>query len=385
MTLIIRHKIELILNNSMKRYFDQCFGYSRYAWNKLLAAKNENKLLLLNDLLKQFKKDREKWEYAMPSYIPTYEMQNLKQTLKRYHKANFKTKKKEQFSFYADNSRFLKGSFETMVGKHMKFALTLGAKCRIRPQDRWMKLTEIPYRYGEKDVRILSVTIMKEIDRYYGSFCIEIPGRGLTTGTGFVGIDPGVHSVMTLSEGTVYILPKKLKKLDQRAKHYQKRMSKKYVLRAKEQSKRYKNAKIKHQKTLRHKNRIKQDFLHQATTTIVRENQLIAWEDCKPKRLMKNHKLARSIGESCWFTTKQMLQQKCEMHGAEFILVDPLKAATQTCSICGHRFTGDEKLDLSQRTYVCPHCGFEEDRDVNAAMNIIKFALQTLAGAQPSE
>ena len=287
MTLIIRHKIELILNNSMKRYFDQCFGYSRYMWNELLAAKTVNPTKSLNDLLKELKKTRESWEFTMPSYIPTYEMNTLKRTLKQHHKANFKSKKDKQFSFYADNSRFLKGSFVTMVGKHMRFGLSLGAECRVRPQDRWMKLTEIPYRYGEADVRILSVTIIKEIDRYYASFCIEIPGRNLTTGTSFVGIDPGVHSVMTLSDGTVYILPKKLEKLDQRAKHYQKKMSKKYVKNAKTKSERYNKAKVKRQKTLRRKDRIKKDFLHKATTEIVRENQLIAWEDCKPKQLMK--------------------------------------------------------------------------------------------------
>ena len=190
---------------------------------------------------------------------------------------------------------------------------------------------------------------------------------------------------MTLSEGTKYNLPNSLKKLEKRAIYYQKKMNKKYVKNAKEQSKRYQKAKLKHQKTLRRKNRIKRDFLQKITTQIVRENSIIAWEDCKSKRLMKNHHLSRAIGESCWYTAKMMLQSKCLMHHAQFILVDPRNASTQTCAICGHRLTGDEKLSLGDRIYICPHCGFEEDRDVNAAMNIIKFALQTLAGAQPSE
>ena len=82
MTLIIRHKIELILNNSMKRYFDQCFGYSRYSWNMLLGMHNNDKTTSLNAQLKQFKADRKKWEYEMPAYIPTYEMRNLKVHIK---------------------------------------------------------------------------------------------------------------------------------------------------------------------------------------------------------------------------------------------------------------------------------------------------------------
>ena len=382
--MIIRHKIELILNNSMKHYFNQCFGYSRYAWNKLLDMHNKDYKITLNEQLKQFKSKREAWEFTMPAYIPTYEMRILKQALHRHHKANFKSKKQTKDTFYADNTRFLKNSFE-LKGKHMLFGLVLGKKCRIRKQDRMMKLTEIPYRYGEKDVRILSVTIMKEIDRYYASFCIEVPNRGSTTGTNEIGIDPGVHSVMTLSDGTKYVLPKILSKLEKRALYYQRKMSKRYVKNAKKQSKRYLKAKNKHQKTLRSKNQIKQNFMHQATTEIVRKNNYIAWEDCKPKRLMKNHKLARAIGESCWFTLKTMLKQKCEMHGAKFILVDPLKASTQTCFNCGNRLVDEDKLKLNDRIYVCPVCGFIEDRDVNAANNILKFSKQMLAGAQPSE
>ena len=385
MTLIVRHKIELILNNSMKRYFDQCFGYSRYAWNKLLGLHNETHSVSLNEQLKQFKAEREDWEYAMPSYIPTFEMRNLKATLKRKtHKANFKSKKNPKKSFYADNSRFLKGSF-SFIGKHMKFGIVLGKKCRIRKQDRWMKLTEVPAFYGEPGFYIMSATILKEVDRYYVSFCIQIDDIGQTKGTGEVGIDPGVHSVITLSDGTKYVLPKSLKKLDQRAKYYQKRMSKRYVRNAKTQSKRYMKAKAKHQKALRRKNQIKRDFLQKATTEIVKKNNFVAWEDCKASRLMKNHKLARSIGESCWCMIKTMLEQKCKMHRAKFVSVEPQKASTQTCSHCGNRLVGNDKLNLSDRVYRCPICGYIENRDVNAAKNILKFSKQTLAGAQPSE
>ena len=321
----------------------------------------------------------------MPSYIPTYEMRTLRSTLSSHHKANFKSKKDEKYSFYVPNDRFLKGSFDTWVGKHMRFAIKMGEKCRIRKQDRWMKLTEVPFCYGDPDFKIMSATIVKEIDQYYVSFCIQLDDRGHTTGEGLVGIDPGVHSIMTLSDGTKYIMPKTIEKLDKRAKYYQRKMSKKYVKKAKEQSERYKKAKVKRQKTLRYKNRIKIDFLQKATTEIVRNNKLIAWEDCKPKRLMKNYKLARAIGESCWFKAKTLLQQKCDMHKAKFKTVNPLNAATQTCSNCGNRLIKENKLTLSERTYACPVCGFTEDRDVNAAKNILKFALQTLAGAQPSE
>ena len=169
--MIIRHKIELILNNSMKRYFDQCFGYSRYMWNTLLGMHNENHTKSLNEQLTEQKRNRKKWEYAMPSYIPTFEMRNLKKTLKAKHtkhKANFKSKKHTKLSFYVPNDRIMSDSFRPVGnGKRMTFGIYVGAKCRVRKQDRWMKLTENPAFFGEDDFKIVSATILKEVDRQF--------------------------------------------------------------------------------------------------------------------------------------------------------------------------------------------------------------------------
>ena len=77
-----------------------------------------------------------------------------------------------------------------------------------------------------------------------------------------------------------------------------------------------------------------------------------------------------------------MLYSKCELYGVRLELVNPLSAATQTCFNCDNRLTGSNKLSLKDSKYICPICGYIEDRDINAAKNILKFAQRLLAGAQ---
>ena len=373
----VRHKIKLILNDTLKKYFDRCFGYDRYCWNMMLLMKKLNpELRIEKEILTCFKKTRQDWEWELPSTIPTQVSRDLARTYKRYKgELNYKTKSNPKQSFYVRNDVFAEGSWER-IGKHMKLCIGFGKACKVPDEKRWMLLTEDPAYYGRSDYKLLSTTILKEYNEYYISFCIQINGREPTQGTGQVGIDPGVKKVMTLSDGTEYNFPKKkLERLETKAKFYQAQMSRREIKGKEAQSNRYLKAKHKHQVTLRKMNAIKRDWMHKVTTEIVRKNKFIAWENCKASVFMKNHHIAKSIAMSCWFTISQMLKYKCEHHGATFIPVDPRKGATQACSHCGHKFKGKDRIKLSERRYVCPECGLEMDRDLNAAKNILNFAL----------
>ena len=84
-------------------------------------------------------------------------------------------------------------------------------------------------------------------------------------------------------------------------------------------------------------------------------------------------RLKEYINQSAWGKIRRLLEEKCRKRKGKLSAVSPLKAATQTCSCCGYRRTGSEKLNLSERVFICPNCGFIEDRDINAAKNILKF------------
>jgi putative transposase len=103
---------------------------------------------------------------------------------------------------------------------------------------------------------------------------------------------------------------------------------------------------------------------------------LVAYEDLNVKGLVKNRRLAKSISDAGWSTFRQWLEYFGFKYGKITIAVPPHNTS-QNCSNCGEK----AKKSLSTRTHVCPHCGFVEDRDVNAAINILKLALCTAGHA----
>jgi putative transposase len=115
----------------------------------------------------------------------------------------------------------------------------------------------------------------------------------------------------------------------------------------------------------------RQNYLHQITTKLVKNYDLIAIEDLKAKNLVHNHKLAWAIASQAWGEIRRMLTYKCAWHGNELVIVNPYKTS-QICSHCGH---DDGKHELDVREWTCPHCGMSHDRDVNAAKNILNKAI----------
>ncbi|HXT91640.1 MAG TPA: RNA-guided endonuclease TnpB family protein, partial [Trebonia sp.] len=112
----------------------------------------------------------------------------------------------------------------------------------------------------------------------------------------------------------------------------------------------------------------RQDFLHRASTRLVRENDLIAVEDLNVAGMVRNWKLARVISDCGWGEFRRQLEYKCERYGRTLAVVDRWYPSSKTCSTCGHLLAS---LSLSTRHWACPSCGTRHDRDINAAKNIL--------------
>jgi len=394
----------------MKRYLDKCFGYRRRCWNRLLACylreKETNpKVKIDKELLKKVRQDglQADWEKEMPAFIWSEVQMTLAETIYRHGKANFKTKKKTKDSFIMDYSRIRDKKLGYFVkrGTHQYFRFTTGRYSGIDDDLKWIKIMEDIEYYPDDGDTLSEVSISKEAGIYMASFDIKL-GTPLkeTEGSGKVGIDPGVHNLMTLSDGTVMNFDiktkKKLAKLDKRARYYDKVMGRK---RNKNKdwktSKHYAKAKTKHQRVCLKIKDIRKDNLHKMTTQIVKTYKWVYWENVKSKNMVKNSKLAKAIYGASWGIIRIMLANKCKMHYANFITVPVTFAATQTCSSCGYRRPKEQKLTLKDRVFVCPICGHIEDRDINAAKRIAQYVpskkkdatcnAAMLAGAQPSE
>ena len=112
----------------------------------------------------------------------------------------------------------------------------------------------------------------------------------------------------------------------------------------------------------------RRDFLHRASTRLVRENDVIVIEDLNVSGMVRNRHLARAISDCGWGEFRRQLAYKCQRYGRQLVVIDRWYPSSKTCSACGHLLA---ELNLSTRTWRCPSCGARHDRDVNAAKNIL--------------
>jgi putative transposase len=121
----------------------------------------------------------------------------------------------------------------------------------------------------------------------------------------------------------------------------------------------------------------RRDFLHKASTRLVRENDVIAVEDLNVAGMVRNRRLARAISCTGWAAFRSMMEYKAQRHGRAVVAVDRWYPSSKTCSACGYLLTD---FSLSTRMWQCPSCGARHDRDVNAAKNILAAGLAAGTG-----
>jgi putative transposase len=223
--------------------------------------------------------------------------------------------------------------------------------------------------------QIKRVRILKRADGYYCQFAIQAERQMAHEPTGVqVGIDMGLKSFSTDSEGGAIENPRFLRKAETKLKRLHRRKDRKQ-----KGSKNRRKAIQRLAKGYLKVSRQRQDFACKQARTLIISHDMIAYEDLQIANLVKHHHLAKSISDAAWGQFLGWLRYYGHIANVPVVAASP-RFTTQDCSGCGERV----RKSLSTRTHACPRCGLVLDRDRNAALNILASALRTAGQAETS-
>ena len=223
--------------------------------------------------------------------------------------------------------------------------------------------------------QIKRVRILRRADGYYVQFLVQLDPRDtvepIPPSQKAVGVDVGIKYFLAESCGNIEPNPQFHRQGEQQLNRSNRRKSKKFR-KGKPQSKNYHKARrlyaIKHLKVSRQR----EEFVKRVALRLIKSNDLVAYEDLNVKGMVKNRRLSLSISDAGWSTFRQWLEYFGYKYGKVTVAVAPHNTS-QNCSNCGKKV----QKSLSTRTHVCPHCNYVEDRDINAAINILQKGLST--------
>ena len=259
-----------------------------------------------------------------------------------------------------------------------RFAYTTGVFGLIEGDPKALKLPRIgrvhcmenvTARVG--DARVLRMTVSQRAGRWFAALTVERDDNPMTKPPkgGAVGVDMGIKTLATLSDGTVIENPRCLAASEQRLKRAQKALSRKT-----RGSNRRAKARAKVARLHAHVANQRIDAMHKATTWLAETYSHISIEDLNAAGMVKNHHLAKAVSDAAFGEFRRQLEYKTARTGAALRVIDRWYPSSKTCSACG---AVKAKLSLSERVYRCDACGLSIDRDLNAAINIM------VAGSAP--
>lgn len=252
----------------------------------------------------------------------------------------------------------------------------LSERHRIKvPTLGWVRLKEKGYIPTSKDGFIIrSGTISCKSGRYYISVLVDIQKQDTEISNNFcIGIDLGLKNLAICSDGSTYHNINKtnnVRKVEKSLKREQRKLSRKVISIKKGEStqKNFVKQKLKVQKLYQRLDNIRTDYINKTISKIVKAKpSYIVIEDLNVRGMMRNRHLSKAVAQQKFFEFKTKLISKCKENNIELRVVDRFYPSSKTCHNCGHI---KKDLKLSDRVYRCSECGYVEDRDTNASLNL---------------
>ena len=344
------------------------FGCARFVYNHALERKNT--------------------EYTKGNKISCHELDaelpDLKQKLPWLSEVNAQSLQSSIRNLDVAFTRFFKKIAEapTFKKKFNRQSFQCPQACSV---DLEKNLLFIPkFREGIKAVfhrkpigEFKTVTISRDkAGNHWASILCEInveePKAKPITEETSIGIDLGLKTFATLSDGRKFESPNCLRSSEKRLAAVQRSFDKKKKKSKNREKARKRLAKL-HWRIANRRN----DFLHKLSCKLVGENQAdtFCMETLNVKGMLKNHCLAKSISDASWSEFVRQMEYKCTWKGKNLLRIGRFEPSSKTCHGCGFY---NKSLKLEDRGWVCPHCHAKLDRDINAAKNIMTMALLAL-------
>ncbi len=378
--------VKLKVNKTMQKHLDTLCDYRRYCWNKGLdtwqlvyeahiLSKKDNPSPNERRVRDELVANKADWQYGLSARCLQLAVKDLANAWKNFFdkaqpdwgKPRFRSKKAPRQGFKTDRAKIVNGKLRL-------------DRPRSISKDSWFDLASYE---ALKMNEVKVVSIFKEKDSYYAALPYEEEISAKTKTHQKTAVDVNVGH-FNYTEGQIIVLPAKLQKLYRRIKHYQRMLARKGKVNGKlaAKSNNYFAVRTKLQRDYRRVANVQNDLLQEFTTKLVNDYDQIVIEDLAVKPMMMTHVASKGMQRSLFGKFRQILTYKCDWYGKELILADKTYPSTQRCAQCGYVKKGDEKITLQgnkkhgtrHNEYICYECGYKNDRDENAVLNLLALA-----------
>lgn len=359
------YKYRIYPNAEQRQKIAQHFGCTRFVYNwglenKIRAYQQDRKTLSCFDLINRLKELK-----AENEWLKEVDSQSLQMALRDLDNAYTR--------FFREKKGFPK--FHSKQNSRQSYQIP--QRCLILDS----KTVKIP-KLGEVRAKIHrdfqgkagTWTVSRtSTGKYFVSIVSDEKSQKPRTSENTIGIDLGIKTYATCSNGEKIDNPKWLRNSQKRLVVLQRRASKKT-----KGSNRRKKANLRTAKCYEKITNQRKDWQHKWSAKLVSENQVICLEDLSVSNMLKNHKLARAIQECAWSNFVSKLEYKSEWYGTQIVKIGRFEPSSKICS-CGGI---NHELTLADRVWTCKKCGQTHDRDLLASQNILNFGLKLISGSE---